>query len=68
MTLTSEQDKMQTQLAAHFKTSFSAHGTYLTFRDKKVLYYDVSGQNRLYLIVLQQNNALTANVFLTIAL
>ena len=38
---------MQTQLAAHFKTSFSAHGTYLTFRDKKVLYYDVSGQNRI---------------------
>ena len=68
MTLTSEQDKMQTQLVAHFKTSFSAHGTYLTFRDKKVLYYDVSGQNRIVFDCFATNNALTANVFLTIAL
>ena len=47
MTLTSEQDKMQTQLAAHFRPYSSAHCAYLTCRDKKVRYYDVSGQNRI---------------------
>ena len=67
MTLTSEQDKMQTQLEAHFKQSFSAHSAYLTFHDKKYCIMTFQDKTELYYIVLQQYNALTANVLLTIA-
>ena len=68
MTLTSERDKMQTQLAAHIKPSFSALGSYSTFRDKKYCIMTFQDKIELYYIVLQQYNAPTSTVLLTIAL
>ena len=68
MTLTSERDKMQTQLAAHIKPSFSALGSYSTFRDKKYCIMTFKDKTELYYIVLQQYNAPTSTVLLTIAL